>query len=323
MAYFLGFDGGGTKTECSLARDEMIVARASSGTIKLMRTSSEQAEKNLDELLQSIVAQTCLDLQTISCTCVGIAGNSIPRIGEFVRQSLHARIGGQVLLAGDQEIALDAAFHGGAGVMVIAGTGSNLIARSTSGKLIYIGGWGPAVADEGSGNWIGKQAVRSIFEAFDYGEKTLLHAKVLSAWNLPEEMGALIDRANESPGPDFSRLTPIVVECARMGDSYASRILQRAGEDLGRYAALAIRRSLDLGQGSGAASERSEFPEVAFSGSVLRCIPEVRDRMAAVIRREFPAARVHLEAVDPVEGALWRAREAFRRQGTNSELRGS
>ena len=60
-------------------------------------------------------------------------------------------LSGDILLAGDEEIALDAAFSGGAGVLVVAGTGSNLIGRAGDGRLIHVGGWGPVLADEGLG----------------------------------------------------------------------------------------------------------------------------------------------------------------------------
>ena len=40
-------------------------------------------------------------------------------------------------------------------------------------KLVHVGGWGPVLADEGSGVWIGKQAVRAIFDALDHDETTL------------------------------------------------------------------------------------------------------------------------------------------------------
>jgi N-acetylglucosamine kinase-like BadF-type ATPase len=307
MAFYLGFDAGGTKTECALAQDGVILARATGGTIKVMRASPEQAQRNLDEVLQVLTTQTGIDLQAVSCTCVGLAGISVPRIADFVRNALCARVGGDLLLAGDEEIALDAAFCRGPGVLVIAGTGSNLIARASRGQLVHIGGWGPAVADEGSGNWIGKQAVRAIFDALDRGERTLLQAKVLEAWELPD-LGALIDHTNRSPGPDFSMLTPTVLWCAEQADGYAMRILRQAGEDLGRYAALAMRRVLTL--------ERDplpvKLPEVAFSGSILRCMPQVRAAMNVAILREFPAAVIQSEAVDPVQGALWRAREASR-----------
>ena len=302
MAYYLGLDAGGTKTECALADDATILAKASAGSIKTMRTPIAEAEKNLDELLQWIRRLTGVSLDSIACTCIGLAGISVPRIADWTRRALQERVSGDVLLAGDEEVALDAAFHGGAGVLVVAGTGSNTIGRTTAGQLIHVGGWGPVVADEGSGNWIGRQAVRAIFAALDRGETTLLLERVLQHWDLPD-VGSLIDLANQSPGPDFSTLTRIVVECSQMEDGCARRVLEQAGDALGMYAVLASNRVQQSGQ------EQDANPEIAFTGGILRHVPRVTKAMLATIARELPQTRVHAEPVDPLQGAIWRARQ--------------
>ncbi len=302
MAYFLGLDAGATQTECALADDEDVLAHAIAGTIKTMHVPAEQAQKNLDELLHSVSGQSGVSLDSIACTCVGLAGISVPRIADWTRQALASRVNGEILLAGDEEIALDAAFLGGPGVLVVAGTGSNIIGRSVTGQVIHVGGWGPVLADEGSGSWIGKQAVRAIFDALDRGETTLLLEKVLQHWDL-KDIGSLIDRANQLPGPDFSALTRIVAECSRQGDPSASQVLEKAGEALGMCAVLAAQRV----QASGRAEDAN--PEIAFTGGILRNILPVREAMRATIAREMPQSQVHADAVDSLRGALWRARQ--------------
>ncbi len=302
MAYYLGLDAGGTRTECALAQDDTILARASSGTIKILRAPVDEAEKNLDDLLRTISADSGIALDSITCTCVGLAGFPVTRVVDWVRQELHARVDGEILLAGDEEIALDAAFSGGAGVLVVAGTGSNLIGRAGDGRLIHVGGWGPVLADEGSGSWIGKQAVRAVFDAIDRDTTTLLLSKILQAWYLPN-VAALIDAANRNPSPDFAGLTPIVVDAAQQGDFYAAQVLEQAGHFLGMYAALVVRRVEELDPPHAAS------PEIAFTGSILRQIPAVREAMFTYIRRELPRTRIRREAVDSIQGALWRARQ--------------
>src|SRR5665213_3333877 len=117
MAYYMGLDAGATKTDCALAEDDTILARAAGGTIKTLQASPREAAENLDALLKNIAAQSGVSLDSITCTCVGLAGYSVPRVLEWARQALRARIGGEILLVGDEEIALDAAFRGGAGVL--------------------------------------------------------------------------------------------------------------------------------------------------------------------------------------------------------------
>jgi N-acetylglucosamine kinase-like BadF-type ATPase len=144
--------------------------------------------------------------------------------------------------------------------------------------------------------------VRAVFDALDRDATTLLLEKVLQAWVLPN-IGSLIDRTNQVPEPDFSELTPIVVECAQLGDDYAAHVLERGGQFLGMYAALAVQRVRKL-EGAGVAP-----CEVAFTGSILRQIAPVREAMFAAIRHEIPGIRIRTEAVDSVQGALWRARQ--------------
>ena len=301
MAYFLGLDAGATHTRCVLADDDRILARASSGTIKILHRPVEDAEKNLDDLLRDVAAESGISLGSIARTCVGLAGITVPRVEDWVRKELRTRVSGETLLVSDGAIALDAAFRGGAGVIVVAGTGSHVIGRATDGRVARVGGWGPAVADEGSGTWIGKRAVRAVFDALDRDEETLLMQKIQEAWALPS-IGHLVDAANRIPGAEFSKLTPVVVECAQRGDRDASRILEEAGTYLGVYAVLAAKRVEKL-EGEGAA-----LPEVAFTGSILSQIAPVREAMIAYLRRELPGIRIQTDAVDPVLGALWRAR---------------
>ncbi|MGB8477882.1 MAG: BadF/BadG/BcrA/BcrD ATPase family protein [Acidobacteriaceae bacterium] len=303
MAYFLGLDAGATRTRCVLADNDNILARACSGPIKIMRMPVEDAERNLDALLQAVSAEAGVALNLIACTCVGLAGISVPRVAEWVRSALQARVGGDILLVGDGAIALDAAFSGGAGVVVAAGTGSNVIGRASNGKLVRVGGWGPAVADEGSGSWIGKRAVRAVFDALDREGKTLLLKKVQEAWEL-ERVIDVVDVANRIPGPKFSTLAPVVVECAQRGDPDAIRILQETGHFLGTFAVLAARRVEKL------EPEGAALPEVAFTGSILSQIAPVREAMFALLLRELPGIRIRMEVVDPVLGALWLARSA-------------
>jgi glucosamine kinase len=58
-------------------------------------------------------------------TCIGTAGETVPLVADWLRHTVAERVGGGLLLLGDVEIALDAAFRGGPGVLILAGTGSN------------------------------------------------------------------------------------------------------------------------------------------------------------------------------------------------------
>ena len=64
MAFFLGFDAGGTKTTCASAHDTHVLARDAGGSIKPLRVSIEHAGQNLAALLGEIVKQSGVDSAT-------------------------------------------------------------------------------------------------------------------------------------------------------------------------------------------------------------------------------------------------------------------
>ena len=144
-------------------------------------------------------------MASVTRTCVGTAGETVPLVKDWLRESITARVGGELLILGDVEIALDAAFPGRAGVLVLAGTGSNVVGRTSGGQLISAGGWGPALADQGSGHRIGLESLRAIFLAKDEERETLLLPAVLDFWQLSslDTPGGI--RKQYFPHPTFQR----------------------------------------------------------------------------------------------------------------------
>ncbi|WP_433983011.1 BadF/BadG/BcrA/BcrD ATPase family protein [Tunturiibacter empetritectus] len=213
MAFYLALDLGGTKTEYVLADETRELARVRGGTIKRMRTDANTAAQNLDKALAELTALTGVSMRSVTRSCVGAAGITVALVTDWIREAFAERVGGSLVLVGDVEIALDAAFFGGPGVLVMAGTGSNVAGRFLSGDLTTAGGWGPALADQGSGNRIGHQALRDTFFAIDEERTTTLLPAILDLWQLPD-LDSLIGYANQIPAPDFTRLAPLVVRCA-------------------------------------------------------------------------------------------------------------
>lgn len=234
-------------------------------------------------------------------TCVGTAGETVPLVKDWLRESISARVGGALLILGDVEIALEAAFPGKAGVLVMAGTGSNVVGRTQAGELISAGGWGPALADQGSGHLIGLESLRAIFLAKDEERETLLLPAVLDFWQL-SSLHHLVEYANAIPAPDFSTLTGVVLSCAEQGDQIASALLRKQGEDLAYLVRLVIRRLRR------ASTDTGWTPPIAYTGSILENVPPVRDALMAAVQREFAAVQAPEKGVDPIDGALWRAR---------------
>jgi glucosamine kinase len=301
MSLFLALDSGGTKTDYVLADETRELARVRTGTIKRMRVDAETAQQNLETALAELSAKSGYSMADVTRTCVGTAGESISLVRDWLQESIRAKVGGGLLILGDVEIALDAAFPGRSGVLVMAGTGSNVVGRTNGGLLVPAGGYGPALADQGSGYRIGLESLRAIFLAKDEERSTSLLPTVLDFWQL-SSLDHLVAFANSVPSPDFSTLTGVVCQCAEQGDEIALTVLQQQGEELAYLVRLVIRR-LRV-----AAREKNWTPPIAFTGSILENIPPVRNALIAAVQREFPDADTPEKPVDPIQGALWRAR---------------
>jgi N-acetylglucosamine kinase-like BadF-type ATPase len=339
MPYYLAIDAGGTKTNCLLADRDRVLARAATGSIKLMRVSEPEATARLHAMLAELSAAANIPLTHITRTCIGLAGLSIPTVRAWATRALSSAVSGSLLLLGDDEIALDAAFPSRPGILLIAGTGSNIVGRALDGTLHHAGGWGPILGDQGSGYWIGLEAIRAALRARDQEPtrpsstgpndtgapsiavpsrwvgrqqpaeppSTQLLAAIQRAWSLPS-LAALIDLGNHRgdatrPAPDFATLAPIVASYAGQRNPIAAATLHQAGTGLADQVTLVAHKI--------AAQEIAEPSlEIAFTGSVLTHIAPVRDAMLARLAITLPAARVHLTPADPLDGALYRARHA-------------
>ena len=301
MAFFLAVDLGGTKTEYVLADETRELARVRGGTIKRMRTDVATADENFAKAIKELETESGISLRQVTRSCVGAAGITVALVTDWIRKAFEQHIGGSLILVGDVEIALDAAFFGGPGVLVMAGTGSNVAGRSASGKLTTVGGWGPALSDQGSGARIGQQALRDMVLARDEERETSLYPEIMKLWNL-SRFDELVGYANQIPSPDFTKLAPVVVACAEAGDIVAKGVLRREAEELAHLARLVIERMRRED------SQPDWVPDLAFTGSILEHVVPIREGIVEALRREFPTLRVVPGVVDPTLGALWRAR---------------
>jgi glucosamine kinase len=310
MKYYLGVDAGGTKTEFLLGDEITELARVQAGTIKRMKASEEETASNLAGALNELSAITGIPMQSISRCCIGTAGETVPLVVDWLREAFGQMVGGELILLGDVEIALDASFFGKRGVLVLSGTGSNVAGRTANGKIVTAGGWGPAMADQGSGHFIGLEGLRRGFLAIDQGRVSSLLHSVQVHWRL-DSVGKLIEFANANPAPDFSRLVPLIVRLSEQGDPIAKEVLESAGADLAYLVSLVIEnvRSVEAGPEE-FAEARSQFqvPSIAVAGSILKQVPLVREAMTMSLQRQHPGLVVLAAPADPCVGALWNAR---------------
>ena len=304
MALYLGIDAGGSKTTCVVGDEKAILAGATSGGSNVVRCGEAAARAQLHDAIRKACSAGKVEISAVRRICIGIAGAARPAIHTVVRSAIAEVYSGEVVVVGDMVIAMEAAFGGEPGIIVIAGTGSIAYGRNFSGKTARAGGWGFAISDEGSGHWIGRAAISAVMWARDESDAppgTLAQA-ILRAWKL-KTVDDLIPAAN-SPGADFSLLCPSVMSVAGGNDPLARGVLTQAGIELARFGAIVMRR---LGM------EHAPVP-VAMSGGVFRSSELVRNVFSRSLQSDCPNAVLRSELVDPVGGALRIARAGTLKQ---------
>jgi N-acetylglucosamine kinase-like BadF-type ATPase len=318
MAYYLGIDGGGTKTRCVLADDVKVVATAMAGGCSVIRLGEQQAREALHSAIHQVCAAAKISPSHIHAICIGATGAARPEIAGKIRgilgEIIPEGVSTKIEVVGDTVIALEAAFGAGPGVIAIAGTGSIAYGCDADGNTARAGGWGFAVSDEGSGHWIGRRAISAILSANDQGRETALTAMVFQAWKIAT-VDELVQLANSTPPPDFPRLFPVVLRAASEGDTVAGDLLADAGAKLAELAAIVVRRLARHVSASGFAA--GSLPIAALSiatlpigttGSVFRQSAAVRQVFCDILQRDFPGIDVKHDLANPVEGALARAK---------------
>jgi N-acetylglucosamine kinase-like BadF-type ATPase len=291
----LAIDAGGTKTDLLWAQaDGQVLAHIQGQGLNIATQPPTTWQLILEELFQS----ARVDRMSISITCAGVAGYTLPdrreRFDHLLQEMLPRA---RVVVLPDYAIALEGATGGSLGVLVIAGTGSIACGRDREGRLMRAGGWGYLLGDEGSGFWIGREALRAALAAKEgWGEPTLLTemlAQALGTADAGEWLSALYRSRN--PQSLLAELAPLVSEAAERGDIPATRILTDAAHHL---AGLVIHVATHL-------YLPEDFP-VCTVGGVWKSGGMFLHRFREQLVTYLPAWRGEIKPplYSPVEGAL-------------------
>lgn len=306
MPYYLGLDGGGTKTTCAVGDESQTLATAIAGPSNIVRVGEQQTRESLQQCVRQACAAAGVTTSQIVHTCIGGSGAARPELAEIVRSILAEVLSGPVDVVDDMRTSLEAAFGDEPGIIVIAGTGSSAYGRNSQGKTLRAGGWGFAVGDEGSAHWIGRAAISAVLCAADETdanpecatEQLSLPAALLKCWGMTS-LSDLARVGNAIPPPDFAALFPAV---AASTDELAKDVLSRAGRELARIASIVSRHLFR--------QDETVKIQVAMVGGVFRYAPLVRDVFYNELGKLDPRVALNPQVVEPVEGALRMARRA-------------
>lgn len=295
----VGVDAGGTKTVVIVAEGDKVLARASGPGAKMRSGKGIACATVIAEVARRALAETGRLRATI--LVAGVAGAGREEERDELRQALRSEdFVERLIVTGDTEIALAAAFGDRPGIVVTAGTGSIAVARDPMGRLHRTGGLGWQMGDEGSGYAIGRAALGAVGRAADgRSPKTDLLPLILKAAR-SDNLDVLIRWAAAAGVPEVAALAPAVFEAAHMGDTIAAGIMDYAAREL---AALVFRLLPHFG-----ADERAPI-DTAINGGLLFHDGPLYRMLRAKLAEE-PRLRLRDTALDPATGGIHLAAKA-------------
>ncbi len=308
----IGINAGGTRTVCLLADSDGRVLREWRGAGANLQSEGEAGvERVLHEAIEVVADHS----RSIEAVCVGMAGvdreedlaavravleRVVSEWPQRAKQARHATP--HLVIVNDALIALEAGAPATPGSVLIAGTGSIAYGRDASGRAARAGGWGYVLGDEGSGYWLGRQALRAVVKSADgRGPQTMLAARVLSHYGFskPTELVRQMSGHGAKPA-EIARLAPIVGAAADAGDQVAQHLVAVAAAELASAAESVVRR---LGLDSS---------PLLMTGGVLTGFERLRGLVVSEIRARMPGVEPALLRAEPAIGAVRLASEALR-----------
>ncbi|MYB50583.1 MAG: ATPase [Acidobacteriia bacterium] len=290
---FLGVDGGQSSTKAVIGDAAgRVLGRGRAGPCN--HASKSEGRSKLRTAVSAVV-DDALDVAGLpvatefEAACFGMSGGPADKrdlIAEIVRADA-------IRVFDDAEVALEGAVQGGAGAIVIAGTGSIALAKDAAGTTVRCGGWGYLFGDEGGAFSIVRKAVQLALAAEEgWGDQTNLVDLFLGVTGT--------DSVNEAmhcfyrpdwPRDRIARLAPDIDMAAEAGDRCAAQVLHSAGRALGDIA-VTVTGMLELPRAQVA---------VHYSGGVFRSRRVLESFKARCDERH---CRVETPAHDGAIGAL-------------------
>ncbi len=301
MTYFIGVDGGASKTAAIVVDENgRKIGAGLAGGSNHLRVGIEEATRNVERAVNIALREAHIAINDVEYAYCGIAGSDHPQHRQRVVDSLSMFFPrGNFIVDTDARIALTGAVGFGAGIVVISGTGSVAFGRNAEGEEARAGGWGPTLGDEGSGFWIAREGLSAIVRAHDgRGFATqmtdlLLRERELSG---PDDLPRFV-YARTTQVDDIARFGKVVIEAAQAGDAVALDIMFRAGSELA-HCVLAITRKLHMTD--------TEFP-VAHVGGAFHAGELLLNPMRLRLQRDTPGVTLQQPERPPVEGAAMMA----------------
>jgi len=300
--YVIGIDGGGTKCDGVLADAKGNgLGRAKGGPANLQHKGIDQAVLVIKSVVEKLLELEHIQSDQVGSIVAGLAGAGRKDIREAAESALKIVWNTvPIKVVTDADIALEGAFGGGDGIVLVAGTGSICFGRNPAGQSARAGGWGHMLGDEGSATWMALEALRAALQVHDgrlpAGELKSILASKLGVKEISEIVPDVY--GGKITVTQIAGLAKVVFDLSE-DDHVARQIVLRAARELGRLV-VAVARRLQM---------ESNTVKVALVGGVFenkkKLIAPLRDE----ITRVCPDVHFKEPLMDPAMGAALLAKK--------------
>jgi glucosamine kinase len=280
----LGVDGGGTRCRVRLSA-------ASGARLGEATGGPANVRFGLEQSFSAVLHATsrCLEEAGLSSrdyprivACLALAGASEPNELRAVQRFEHPF--GRIFVTNDAHAACIGAHGGRDGGVIVVGTGTVGWAE-LNGRHVRVGGWGMPISDEGSGAWLGCEALRRVLWAHD-GRIPWTEMLTVLFRQFQSDPHAIVRWATHAAPRDFASLAPLVVEHA--GDPVADELMRLAAGHIDGLAARLVECGVDR---IALAGGLAPYIEQWLSDTTRRVlVPPEGDALAGALRLARAAA---------------------------------
>lgn len=314
--YYLGIDGGGTKTHAVISDESgFILGEGVSGGSNAHNVSLELATSNLLAAIAQAKERTYKKRPDIipehmqfEGACLGLAGLDTPEDRKIMAAAIlnlpqqdryfHAK---RLVMVNDGWIGLQSGTDKAWGVCLVAGTGANCYGLSGSGKEAVAGDWGYVLGDQGSAYAMGRAILQQVIKEYDGRRvRTRLTDLVLEFLHL-KSVPQLVSWTyhSEVPVQQISSLAKICNSMALADSLEMQSILTQSALELSEaYQAVIKRLHLD---------QETEIP-VVLIGGLFKMEGRFAEQVIRSILNLTPQATIVFPNRSSAEGAIKGAR---------------
>ncbi|MAZ78218.1 MAG: hypothetical protein CMF39_06025 [Legionellaceae bacterium] len=293
---FIGVDGGGTKTKMRVEDQEgQLIGEARGGPAQI-RVSVDQAWESINQTLNKILNEAGISIDDKNYQFhagLALAGTEFQQpYNDFMSRPHRFN---NLCLNSDGYAACLGAHDGKNGAIIIIGTGVKGF-QIEDGASSEVGGWGFPQGDEGSGAWLGLQAVRYTLHSLDGRlPNSPMFSAVLDKFN--NDLSELLNWTINATSTMYATIAPIVTDYVEKQDPFALQIIREGADQIDKVGA-----ALDL-----CVQDKSKIMPCSLFGGIA---PYIQPWLGSTLRKRI-VERKH----GPAKGAIFMIKEHLKKQG--------